>query len=249
MSVIIGSARIDENGKATGGRAGDQMGKEVSTQSWYKHSKGWRVFRAKEAAVAEAIARCMQAACDNRHVGYDQGQRNSLYSEAEKFGFDVSKVTKDVECDCSALVRVCCAAAGITGLPAGFRTNNEPGNLLKTGAFAELTGTKYTDSSAYLRRGDILCTKTQGHTVVVLSNGPKAEPIVAAGPQLVEITGGTVNVRSAPGTTGTRVLGIARKGDKLTYQDQTMNVDGRDWYLVVFKNQNGWVSSRYARRV
>ena len=31
MSVLIGSARIDENGHATGGRAGDQTGREVVT--------------------------------------------------------------------------------------------------------------------------------------------------------------------------------------------------------------------------
>ena len=47
-TVMIGSARIDENGNAHGGKAGDQKnGKEVSAQEWYKHSKGWRVFRAK----------------------------------------------------------------------------------------------------------------------------------------------------------------------------------------------------------
>ena len=65
MSVKIGSARIDENGNAKGGKAGDQTGKEVSTQSWYRHSKGWRVFRAKDPAVAERIAQDMQWACDN----------------------------------------------------------------------------------------------------------------------------------------------------------------------------------------
>lgn len=175
MSVKIGSARIDENGKAHGGKAGDQTGKEVSTQSWYNSSKGWRVFRAKSAAVAERIAKCMQAACDNKHVGYDQYERNTLYKEAEQFGFDVAKVTKDVETDCSALVRVCCAFAGILGLPTDFRTTNEPNNLLKTGAFVELTGSKYQAQEIYLGRGDILCTKTQGHTVVVLSNGKKYE--------------------------------------------------------------------------
>ena len=178
MAVKIGSARIDENGKAHGGRAGDQTGKEVSTQSWYLNSKGWRVFRAKSAEAAERIAKCMQAACDNRHIGYDQYQRNTLYTEAAKHGFDVSKVTKDVETDCSALVRVCCAYAGIVGLPEGFRTGNMPGNLMNTGAFTELTGSKYQSQSTYLGRGDILVTKTNGHTVVVLSNGSKYEGTV-----------------------------------------------------------------------
>ena len=32
MAVMIGSARIDENGKAMGGKAGNQTGKEVSTK-------------------------------------------------------------------------------------------------------------------------------------------------------------------------------------------------------------------------
>ena len=121
MAVKVGSARIDENGKAHGGQAGDQTGKEVSTQSWYLHSKGWRVYRAKNPSVAEKIAQCMERACKNSKIGYDQDSRNTLYKEAEPFGFDVSKVTTACETDCSALVRVCCAYAGITGLPEGFR--------------------------------------------------------------------------------------------------------------------------------
>ena len=60
MAVKIGSARIDENGKAHGGQPGDQTGKEVSTQSWYLSSKGWRVFRAKNPGVAEKIAQAME---------------------------------------------------------------------------------------------------------------------------------------------------------------------------------------------
>ena len=67
--------------------------------------------------------------------------------------------------------------------------------------------------------------------------------------QMVEITGDSVNVRSAPGTTGTRVLGTVHKGDRLPYQGKTQKADGRDWYLVVYANQNGWVSSKYARLV
>ena len=175
MAVKVGSARIDENGKAHGGQAGDQTGKEVSTQNWYLNSKGWRVFRAKNPSVAEMIAQCMERACKNSKIGYDQYQRNTLYKVAEKVGFDVSRVTTACETDCSALVRVCCAFAGITGLPEGFRTSNMPSNLNKTGAFTELTGSKYQSQSTYLGRGDILVTKTNGHTVVVLTNGSKYE--------------------------------------------------------------------------
>ena len=46
--------------------------------------------------------------------------------------------------------------------------------MLATGAFVELSGGKYTDRSDYLRKGDVLVTRTQGHTVVVLNDGGKA---------------------------------------------------------------------------
>ena len=179
-TVRVGSARIDERGKAYGGKAGDQTGRELSTQKWYLHKKGWRVFRAVKREQALKIAADMEAACKNSHIGYDQWQRNTLYKAAEPMGFDCGKVRTDCETDCSALVRVCCAYAGIMGLPSDFRTGNMPKNLLATGMFVELRGAKYTDQSAYLGKGDILVTKTHGHTVVVLDDGVKYEGAVEA---------------------------------------------------------------------
>ena len=179
-TVRVGSARIDERGKAYGGKAGDQTGRELSTQKWYLHKKGWRVFRAVKREQALKIAADMEAACKNSHIGYDQWQRNTLYKAAEPMGFDCGKVRTDCETDCSALVRVCCAYAGIMGLPGDFRTGNMPKNLLATGMFVELRGAKYTDQSAYLGKGDILVTKTHGHTVVVLDDGVKYEGAVEA---------------------------------------------------------------------
>lgn len=172
MAVKVGSARIDENGKTHGGKAGDQNGKEVSTQAWYRHKKGWRVLRCKNADKAEKIARAMQAACDNANIGYDQYQRDTLYNLAKAVDFDPGRVKTPCETDCSALVRVCLAYAGIT--VKNFRTPNEASILLRSGEFIELKESRYTDQSSYLRRGDILVTRTQGHTVVVLSDGAKA---------------------------------------------------------------------------
>ena len=173
MAVIIGSARIDERGRTTGGAAGDQTGNEVSTQSWYLHSKGWRVFRAVNTVAAEAIAVCMQAACDNNNIGYDQNQRNTLYNAVKPLDFDVRKLKTKVETDCSALIRVCCAYAGIP--LSDFNTATEASTLLKSGKFVELTDSKYTKQQDYLRRGDILVTKTKGHTAAVLTSGAKVE--------------------------------------------------------------------------
>ena len=177
-TVYVGSARSDENGKVYGGQPGDQKsGLEVSKQVWYKHSKGWRVFRAKYPAVAAKIAECMDWACKSPLIGYDQWNRNTLYNALFP-GFDLTALNKKVETDCSALVRVCMGYAGITGVPSDFRTYNMPSELLKTGAFVELKGTKYTSQSAYLGAGDILVTPVSGHTVVVLNNGDKYEGTV-----------------------------------------------------------------------
>lgn len=172
MAVKIGHARSDENGKAYNGKAGDQTGREVMISNWYLHAKGWVVLRPKDAKIASLIADCMRAACANDKIGYDQYQRNTLYNIAKPLGFDPAKVIVACETDCSALVRVCCAYAGI--MAGDFNTTSQAAVLMASGAFEKMTATKYTGSSDYLRVGDILVTKTKGHTAVVLTNGAKA---------------------------------------------------------------------------
>lgn len=168
--VIIGSARIDENGNASGGKAGDQTGKEVSTQQYYLHSKGWNVIRAKDPQVREAIAQNMTWACANNNIGYDQGENTSLYMVAKPLGFNCSLVGTPCETDCARLVRVCVLYAGVQ--VRDFYTGNELEALLETDAFDQVD-VALPDG---LLRGDILVTKTKGHTVVALTNGGNADP-------------------------------------------------------------------------
>lgn len=173
MAVRIGSARIDERGRASGGRAGDQTGRELSVQNWYKHSKGWVVLRATDAVKAQKIAQAMRAACANNNIGYDQSQNKTLWNHVAGKGYDPAKATAKVETDCARLVRVCCAYAGI--LAADFYTGNMVARLMATGEFVKLTDSRHCDRSDYLATGDILVTRTKGHTVVVLTDGPKCD--------------------------------------------------------------------------
>ena len=166
MTVIIGSARIDERGKASGGKAGDQTGKEISTQEWYLHSKGWYVLRAKEPAVAEKIARCMEMACESKYIGYDQNQNKTLYNAVKPLGFDISRLKVYCETDCARLVRVCILYAGVN--VADFYTGNLKDAVLDTGAFILFADDTHCKSSKKLKRGDILVTRSKGHVVVVL---------------------------------------------------------------------------------
>lgn len=171
MSIIVGSARADERGKISGGTAGDQTGREVSTQSYYKHSKGWHVLRAKDPEKGNKIAKAMKAACDNRHIGYDQMNRNTLYNAVKDKGFNPAKATSNVETDCSALVRVCVNYAGIK--VGDMNTSSLRSTLLATGQFEDVTSKVNTSSGSGLCNGDVLVTKTKGHTVVVVSGNPR----------------------------------------------------------------------------
>lgn len=157
MAVKIGSARSSFGNTTPGDQNG---GKEVSTQDWYKHSKGWVVIRAKDPVVREKLAVAMEKACANDDIGYSQPTRLTLYNNIKDKGFDPSKTTKAVNTDCSALVRVCCKYAGVE--VDNFITSNETSMLIATGKFEKLTDSKYTTKSDYLCRGDILNTKTKG---------------------------------------------------------------------------------------
>lgn len=246
MSIVyIGNAVGDEHGRASGGEPGDQTGKELKIQPWYKNKKGWRVFRAKSADVRTALAADMRAACDNAFIGYDQKQRNTLYAVAALDGFDCAKVTTSCECDCSSLVRVCLAYAGI--IVKDFNTASEPARLLATGDFEELTDQKYTDGSAYLMKGDLLCTKVKGHTAIVLNDGDKAhepEPVPTA--QYVEVVGKSVRVRATDSVTG-KTVEIVHKGDLLPF----LGVAPSGWYCVDIGPQMAYITNKpkYTRLV
>ena len=58
---------------------------------------------------------------------------------------------------------------------------------------------------------------------------------------------GKAFVRLAPKKSAKK-LGVVAKGKKLSYRGKTVK-DGRGvkWYHVHFNNQNGWISSRYAK--
>lgn len=245
-AAYIAHAVGDEHGKASGGEAGNQNGRELRTQPWYLNPKGWVVLRPKDPEVAEKIAYDAKAAANNMHIGYDQKERNTLYACAEKVGFDCAKVTTDCECDCSALVRVCVTYAGIK--VGHFNTASEVNTLMKTGKFEKLTDEKYTEHGDYLKVGDILVTKVKGHTAVVISDGAKANETVVPDPEPEDpsvpyvLVLGSVNVRKlAP--IG-RVIYTAHKGDKLPYLGDTISFsDGAKWYSVSCPNGNGYISA------
>ena len=238
MAVLIGSARSSYGNTTPGDQNG---GREVSTENWYLHSKGWYVLRAKDATVREKIAVAMEHACANNDIGYSQGTRLTLFNNVKDFGFDPAKTTKPVNTDCSALVRVCVHYAGI--MVRNFITSNELPILMATVAFEKFTDDAHCKSSDHLLRGDILVTRVKGHTVIVLSNGAKAaeerqsapaEPVQTGD---LTIASGAWNLRRGPGTRY-GVVKTVHGGDRLE------KVDPKDWIPVNVGGDVLWVSPK-----
>ena len=199
IAVLIGHASIDENGKASGGAAGDQTGKEVVTRNWY--SKDWNVLlRPKSATLAELSARACEAACANPNVGYDQGGRNTLYAKAKAVGFDIAAIDTGCECDCSSLMHVCAIAGGanLTYSSNGYTTRTMVAAFKASGDYEKITDSKYLQSDAYLKRGDII-VKEGSHTFMVLTNG---SAVADEQTPVVEYPGGNI------------VLPLLQKGSK-----------------------------------
>ena len=174
MAVRIGHASIDENGRATGGAAGDQTGKEVCIRTWY--AKGWKVLlRAKDPAVRKKIALACIAVCKNDNTGYDQSGRNTLLTQGQKVDWDFEEIDIPNESDCSSLVAACVQAAGVDIWDGGNAptTSTLEYVLTATGAFEALRDSKYLTGTDYLLEGDILL-KPGSHVVMVLDDGAKA---------------------------------------------------------------------------
>lgn len=254
MSVIIGSARVDEKGTFLGGAAGDQKQKtssndmigEVSMQDFYVHVKGWNVIRPKSATHANKIAANMKCACNNSNIGYDQGNRFAIIKDGTN-----SKVK--TECDCSSLVRECVKEA--TGKdPGNFTTENEVTVLNKTGLFNE--SVPYTPGYE-LCTGDILVTKTKGHTVVVVNGASRTKKSSTSGKSDLNknpkwtgvVSASSLNVRTWAGMENkTCSFGPIRKGTEVAVCDTVKAKDGSNWYYILYKGKYGFVHSKYVKK-
>ena len=176
MAIMVSSARSDERGRYSGGKAGDQKQKsktndtrgEVSMQPMYTHRKGWYILRPKKVSHADAIADGGTRAASNPNIGYSQSDRLGVV----RHGISTKVKTN---ADCSSLVRQ--AVREATGKdPGNFTTANEANMLVATGLFTKSSYVNQKKTPVY--NGDILVTKTKGHTVIVVSGNPRPRATV-----------------------------------------------------------------------
>ena len=173
--VTLGHAVSDENGKSSGGKPGDQKQNTENTkgellfQDWYiSGGNKWdAVIRCNDEYKHALIAEDVIKAVRNPMIGYNQAARYTLYDNVSDKGFDCSDTTKNVDCDCSALVTVAANYAGIP-IPRDTYTSNMIDRYKATKLFKIYTADSYTKSADKLKVGDIL-DRSGHHTATVVN--------------------------------------------------------------------------------
>lgn len=167
---MISNCSKDENGRYSGGAAGDQNGKEYCVRSWY--NRPWNyVLRYPKAEVGERLAKIAKAAARNENIGYNQSKRLTYYNQLKIVEWKPSNITVKCDADCSSST-----AANV--IATGYRMNIDKmkrvnpsltthtlRTALTAAGFVALTDSKYTKSEDYLLPGDILLY--EGHHVAI----------------------------------------------------------------------------------
>ena len=174
---MIANSGKDENGKYSGGAAGDQTGGEWSIINWY--NRPWNcVLRYPDKSVGALIAELAREAANNNKIGYDQNQRRTFYNQLKSVGWFPKDITTACESDCSAgATAITIAAGNILGLDKlkALSPDIYTGNMrsaFQSAGFSVLTDSKYLTSDQYLQPGDVLLYEGH-HTAVNLDWGNK----------------------------------------------------------------------------
>lgn len=252
MSVKCAWASIDERGKASGGKAGDQTGKEVKTGDYYNFGQTV-VYRPKTVALGNKIAAAAVAIAKNPNVGYDQGNRTSLWTAADKADWKIADIKTKCETDCSAMIAVECRVAGVK-ISKDVWTGNLGEALMDTGDFKKLDKS-YCDDPALLRKGDIVLNP-QKHVVTVISNGSKATAkkttATTTKKSTSNVTKGRVtansglNIRKKPSTKASIVKAVPHGTILSCYG--TKKAEGMTWWAVN-KGKSQWAAAKYIKKV
>lgn len=271
----ISNSGSDENGKYSGGAAGDQTGNEWNLRSWY--SRPWQcVLRHPNESVRLQIAKLGIAAALNNQIGYDQNQRGTYWTQLQKVGYDPSKITTACEADCSAGVIANTKATGhllgmsaLQNVAATYTGNMR--SAFKAAGFTVLTDSKYLTSADYLLPGDILLNDGH-HTATNVTYGSKVRPSTTtktsasttkkvtaskSASKFDKTIAGTytttadLNMRDGGGTSN-KVLKVIPKGTAVKNYGYYTPVNGTNWLYVQVTlggvQYTGFCSGKYLKK-
>ena len=173
MTARIVHASKDEYGNYSRGTAGDQTGQEVAQRDWY--SRPWDVVaRPKYEYIASCIASVAVTLAASPSIGYDQGERLTLWRACCRINWDISRLweLQPCECDCSSFIAVVLRFVGIE-IPENVWTGNLEYYLKTSGYFDLHYEPELRQSDKYIRAGDILLNRTH-HAAIAVTSGEKA---------------------------------------------------------------------------
>ena len=219
MTKYCVAARIDERGRATGGKAADQTGTELNVHT-LAGTGSWTYILRPPAKAKERMIKEAYAAAKNNNIGYDQGQRTTLFTQAKAVKWDIAKIKTACETDCSALIAVLCNCAGLN-VSKDMYTGNQVSALTKVGF------TKMAYNAAKLQPGDVIWRK--GHTEIYVGTStsyvaPKATSTTVKSPsyqhKLIDVSkhNGAINW-AAVKKAGYHAIIRLGYGDNITSQD------------------------------
>lgn len=255
---MISNCGHDENGRYSGGKAGDQTGTEWAVIPYYV--RPWDcVLRHPKATVQNKIAYMAKAAALNNLIGYDQNERTTFWYHLKASNYDPAQITIACEADCSSGVAAIVKATGCVlgdDEMASVSIDCWTGNLksvLRGVGFQVLTGDKYTKSADYLLPGDILLNEAH-HVAINLDKGSKVSASGGATNNSGNTnSGSTVNTTVKwSGTTTKAVVPRTWAGEEygslksvrsipknatVGVCDTIKDKNKKDWYFVLINNK------------
>lgn len=235
MTRYMAAARIDERGRISGGKDGDQTGSEVMVQTYSNFGIDTVLRFTGEGAlhVRNRIVRAAVGLAANNNIGYNQLRRTTSFSEVRDGGWTLACIPKVGLCatDCSELVAIC-VNVGLQreAVPSWNYTGNEAANLKKVG-FSDVTGAVNRSTGEGLKAGDILL-KTSGHTAVYVGTSKKGSRYVKTY-EVVRRRG----LYRKPKADRKKLVAKLAVGDIVEYQHKR---EGR-WRRVRCEGGVGWV--------
>ncbi|HWQ97453.1 MAG TPA: SH3 domain-containing protein [Clostridia bacterium] len=251
MSIRIGHAVMDKQGKTIGLTPSDQTGKEISIAKWYAKNSSGRVWRyyleCTDTAIAERAARHMEQICADSAYGYSQdkvrrwdGYRSIVANSGRTAG-------AGGDFDCSSLIICCFILAGLNLEQDGY-TGDLRAKLLATGKFKSYSDSAHVSSDALAKRGGVFLRN--GHVLMALQdNGGTTEQNVkevkrsVIGRIIVDGVNKWCNVRSGPELEYT-IVGRAKK-------DEVYNVYGvaEEWCQIDYNGTVGYIFGNLASEI
>ena len=159
MAYWVSNCSKNEHGWAHGGQAGDQTREEYYVRSWYDYGQTYTARHPGE-NVRYLIAHMAVQAANNDNIGYDQGERTTMWEQLQRVGYDPAKIAVPCEADCSSSTAAIIKAIGyltgdtkLQGVSTHMWTGIEREQLQRAG-FVIITGRSVLDPSALIP-GDI----------------------------------------------------------------------------------------------